>query len=307
MKKTIAFNLQLFAAGENNDKNVRTYQLEFKELLQAVFGKQAYFADFFGGGVEALDGVQENETAFYVKTSDIPVVVGTGYNKDANTAFGTGTGKSNRFGERTEVIYTNTPVNYTWGWNFHEGIDRHTVNNNLDAAVADRLELQAIEKTQIFNAHHGAFISGSAGKTVALAGYTADAVLALFNELSKYFNNIKAIGTRKVKVTSDLYNAIVDHPLMTSAKGSSANIDENGVAKFKGFIIEEVPDEMFAEGECCYAYIAGVGRAFTGINTARTIESEDFDGVALQGAGKAGEYILPDNKKAVAKVTFTGA
>lgn len=299
-------NLQLFA-GENNELAARSYQLEFKKLLQAVFKVQAYFADFFGGSVEALDGVQENEVAFYVKTSDIPVVVGEGYDKTGTVAMGAGTSKSSRFGERTEITYSNTPVKYSWGWNFHEGIDRHTVNNNFEAAVADRLELQAQAKTMKFNAKHGAFISASAGKSIPLADYTADNVLALFNELSKYFNNIKAIGTRKAKVTSDLYNAIVDHPLMTSAKGSSANIDANGVAKFKGFIIEEVPDDMFAEGECCYAYIAGVGRAFTGINTARTVESEDFDGVALQGAGKAGEFILEDNKKAVCKVTIAGA
>ena len=304
--KKILFNLQLLAAGDNNETDARSYQLDFKKMLQAVFKKQSYFADFFGGGIEALDGVQNNETAFYVKTSDIPVVVGT-YNADEDAAFGSGTGNSSRFGNRTEVIYTNTPVNYSWGWNWHEGIDRHTVNNNMEAAVADRLELQARAKTQLFNAKHGAFISASAEKTVALSGYTADAVLALFNELSKYFTDIEAVGTRKAKVTSDLYNAIVDHPLMTSAKGSSANIDENGVAKFKGFIIEEVPAALFATGECCYAYIEGVGKAFTGINTARTIESEDFDGVAFQGAGKAGEYILPDNKKAVCKVTIAGA
>ena len=64
---------------------------------------------------------------------------------------------------------------------------------------------------------------------------------------------------------------------------------------------------MFQTKECCYAYIEGVAKAFTGINTARTIESEDFDGLALQGAGKAGEFILPDNKPAVVKVSFTGA
>ena len=94
---------------------------------------------------------------------------------------------------------------------------------------------------------------------------------------------------------------------MTTAKGSTANIDENGVVKFKGFLIEEIPDDMFQTGECCYVYVDGVGKAFTGINTARTIEAHDFDGVALQGAGKAGEYILPDNKKAVCKVTITAA
>ena len=169
-----------------------------------MFKKQSYFADFFSGSVEALDGVQEN---------------------------------------------TNTPVNYGWGWNFHEGIDRHTVSNDLDAAIADWLELQA-----------------------------------------------------RAKVSSDLYNAIVDHPLTTSAKNSAASIDENGVVKFKGFLIQEIPDELFQTSECCYAYIEGVRKAFIGINTAQTIESEDFDGMAFQGAGKASEYTLPDNKKAVVKV-----
>jgi hypothetical protein len=299
-------NLQLFA-GENNDQAVRQYQKEFKQLLQAVFKVNSYFADFFGGGIEALDGVQNNETAFYVKTSDIPVVVGEGYSKEKDTAFGAGTGNSNRFGERTEVIYADTPVNYSWGWNFHEGIDRHTVNNDFESAVADRLELQAQAKTRQFNAKHSAFIAASAGKTETLADYTADKVLALFNTLHAYYVNIEAVGVKKAKVNTLLYNAIVDHPLSTTAKASGANVDENTILKFKGFEIEEVPDAMFTEGVCCYAYIAGVGKAFTGINTARTVESEDFDGRALQGAGKAGEFILEDNKKAVVKVTTTGA
>lgn len=299
-------NLQLFAAGENNDRDVRSYQKDFKQLLQAVFGVQSYFADFFGGGIEALDGVQHNETAFYVKTSDIPVVVGT-YDKDAKKAMGTGTGNSSRFGERTEIIYTDTPVNYSWEWKFHEGIDRHTVNNDFDAAVADRLDLQAQAKVEKFNAQHSVFISGAAAKTETLADYTADKVLELFNKLHAYYVNIKAKGVKKAKVNTNLYNAIVDHPLATTSKASGANVDENKILKFKGFEIEELPDDMFQENECCYTYIAGVGKAFTGINTARTIESEDFDGVALQGAGKAGEFILEDNKKAVAKVTMAGA
>lgn len=296
------FDLQLFAAGDNNDLPARSYQLEFKRLLQAVFKKQSYFADFFGGSIEAMDGIQENETAFYVKTSDIPCVCGTGYDKTATKAFGTGTGNSSRFGSRTEIIYTNTPAKYTWGWNFHEGIDRHTVNNDFAAAIADRLELQARAKTKAFNDAHGKFISQNAGHSETLLDYTDDNVLALFNALSKYYNNIEAVGTKRAKVCADLYNAIVDHRMTTTSKGSVANIDENGVVKFKGFLIEEVPDDLFQTGEVAYVYIDGVGKAFTGINTARTIESEDFDGVALQGAGKAGEFILPDNKKAVCKV-----
>lgn len=291
----------------NQELSARSYQPQFKQLLQAVYRKQSYFSDFFGGGIEALDGVQHNETAFYVKTSDIPVVVGTGYDKGADIAFGAGTGNSSRFGERKEIIYEDTPVPYKWGWTFHEGIDRHTVNNSLDAAVADRLELQAQAKTQRFNEQHGGFIAGIAGKSETLADYNADSILALFNALSKYFVNIQAVGTKAIKVNADLYNAIVDHPLMTTAKHSSANIDENGIARFKGFQIQEIPDEMFSGGNVAYAYITGIGKAFTGINTARTIESEDFDGLALQGAGKAGEFILDDNKKAVVRIEYTGA
>lgn len=286
----------------NQNLPARSYQKQFKELLQAVFRNQAYFRDFFGGQIEALDGVQHNETAFYVKTSDIPVVVGREYNKDEDVAFGSGTGNSTRFGPRTEIIYQDTPVPYTWEWVYHEGIDRHTVNNDFQAAVADRLDLQAQAKIKKFNQQHSKFISSVASKTEQLADYTAGNVLALFNELSKYYINIQAIGTKVANVNADLYNAIVDHPLMTTGKHSSANIDENNVVKFKGFIINEVPDELLQDGEVAYTYITGIGKAFTGINTARTIESEDFDGVALQGAGKAGEFILDDNKKAVAKV-----
>ena len=140
-----------------------------------------------------------------------------------------------------------------------------------------------------------------------LADYTADNVLALADGLDEYFTDIEAVGERMMKVNPKLYNAIVNMAVTTSSKGSSVNIDQNGLVSFKGFKIKEIPSNKFQAKECCYAYIAGCAKAYTGINTARTIESEDFDGVALQGAGKAGEFILPDNKKAVVKVTFTGA
>lgn len=294
-------------AGENNNQNVRVYQKQLKELMQAVFRKQAYFGEFFGGSLEVLDGVTHNKTAFSLKTSDIPVVVGTEYIKTANIAFEEGTANSTRFGQRTEIIYSDTDVPYTWEWVYHEGIDKHTVNADFDGAVADRLDLQAQAKVQMFDNHGGSFISANAGKTTALAGLTDANVLALFNELSTYYTNIEAVGTKIAWVKPALYNAIVDHPLTTSSKASSANIDENGILNFKGFRIKEVPETKFQEGEIAYTSIEGVGRQFTGINTARAIESEDFDGVALQGAGKAGEFVLPANKAAVTKVTYTAS
>ncbi|WP_203334353.1 phage capsid protein [Planococcus beigongshangi] len=291
-------------AGENNNLAVRSYQKQFKELLQAVYQKQAYFSEFFGGGIEALDGVTHNKTAFSIKTSDIPVVIGTEYNKDPNVAFGTGTANSTRFGPRTEIIYTDTDVPYDWEWAFHEGIDRHTVNNNFDATVADRSELHAQAKVQMFDNKGGAFISANADRTETLADLSSAAVLKLFNDLSNAYVNMEAVGQKVAWVKPELYNAIVDHPITTSAKHSGANIDANNIITFKGFRIKEVPDAKFQEGEVAYTSIAGVGKQFTGINTARTIPSEDFDGVAFQGAGKAGEFILPANKKAVIKVVL---
>lgn len=308
-KVNFKMNLQTHAAGDNNNLTARSYQLEFRELLTAVFQKRAYHADFFGGGIEVLDGVSDNATAFVVKTSDIPVVVGN-YNKGANIGMGTGTGKTTRFGDRKEIIYTNTSVPYDWDWAIHEGIDRHTVNNDFEATIADRLDLHAQAKVNLFNSKQSLFISTNAGKTVNLpraAGeeYADAEVIALFNELATYFVNIEAVGEKVAKVKPELYNVLIAHPLTTSAKNSSTNIDRNEVPMFKGFEIEQLPDAQFQAGEVAYAYIKGVGKAFTGINTARTFESEDFDGVALQGAGKAGEYILPDNKKAVVKVKET--
>lgn len=289
----------------NQNLSVASYQLQFKEFIQTVFQAQAHFRDFFGGGIEALDGVSNNETAFYVKTSDIPVVIGT-YDTDPNVAFGTGTAKSSRFGEMTEVIYEDTPVPYDWTWAFHEGIDRFTVNNNLQSAVADRLDLQAQKMVQKFNTQHGKFISDSASQSFELVEAATDKdkeLLDLFNRLSAHYVNNNAVGARVANVNTDLYNRIVDHPLTTTAKNSSTNIDENGVVRFKGFTIRETPDELFEDGEIAYVYIANIAKAFTGINTTRTIEGIEFDGVKLQGAGKAGEFIIDDNKKAVVKVT----
>ena len=307
------FNIQLFAQGDNNGLAARSYSKDFKELMQAVFGSQSYFGDFFAGGLEAIDGIQHKDTAFSVKTSDVACVVSTGtltgdsaspaYNMGANVGMGTGTGSTSRFGNRTEIIYVDTDVPYTWDWVIHEGIDRHTVNNSLDVAIADRLELQARKKIAAFNAHHGAFISANAGKTITkTVALTSSNIADVFNELHAYFVNIGAVGTKVAKVDPDIYAAIVDSGLMTSSKGGTVSEDDQIVNRYKGFVIEEVPASLFQTNEVIYAYVRGVGKAFTGIETTRTIESEDFDGVALQGAGKAGEWILKDNKAAVAKV-----
>lgn len=57
--------------------------------------------------------------------------------------------------------------------------------------------------------------------------------------------------------------------------------------------------------EQAYFVADNVGVAGIGIPVARTMDSEDFAGVALQGAGKLGKYIPVKNKKAILKATLT--
>ena len=230
------------------------------------------------------------------------------------TKLDVGSGNISRVSDKTLRLVGDLREDVRVYWLCENGETDYSVELFLTryAEAGDRIQLQIIDTVA-----QPTFVSKYVGtgsslsnyslivesdRRVTLLDYTDDNVLALFNALSKYYNNIEAVGTKRAKVCADLYNAIVDHRLTTTSKGSVANIDENGVVKFKGFLIEEVPDDLFQTGEVAYVYIDGVGKAFTGINTARTIESEDFDGVALQGAGKAGEFILPDNKKAVCKV-----
>lgn len=283
-------------ATNNNNLPARTYTKQFAQLMQTVFGVQSVFAPTFGE-LQALDGVQNNATAFSVKTNDVPVVVGE-YDTGANVAFGTGTGNSTRFGERQEIIYTDTDVPYEFNWAMHEGLDRFTVNNDLNAAVADRLNLQAQAKVRMFNTKLGAALIAAAASVAGNDLGEVDDVNAIFEAAVEKYTNLEVVVPVRAYVTAAVYNAIIDHNLVTSQKGSAVNIDENGIVRFRDIVITKVP-EKYMGGKAIIFTPDNIGRAFTGIVTTRTIESEDFDGVALQGAGKAGSFILDDNKKAI--------
>ena len=250
-------------------------------MLATVFGVNAAFINALSP-IQILDGVQENTTAFSVKTNGTPVVMGE-YSTDANDGgFGTGAGKS-RFGELKEIKYTNTDVPYDYTLAIHEGIDRYTVNNNIEAAIADRLKLNAEAHTDMQEA----------------------TVRTLVNKIKAYYSNNEVIAPVTLYLRTELFNAIVDMTANTSAKGSSVSIDENGLAKYKGFALVETPEQYFESGDVAYFVPDGIIIPFVGISTARTVEAEDFDGVKLQAAAKGGTYALEDNKKAIVKVTGT--
>lgn len=279
-------------ATENNDLPVRTYQKQFISLMQTVFGVQSTFTPTFGS-LQALDGIQNNAIAFSVKANDVPVAVGT-YSTDSNVAFGSGTNKSNRFGPMQEIIYGDIDVPYSFGWSFNEGIDQLTVNTDLNSAVADRLNLQAQAKTRMFNSKLGAYLAASAADDL---GAVTD-VNKVFEEASKRYTDLEVVVPVRAYVTAEVYNAIIDNQLVTSTKGSAVNIDENGIMRFRDIIVTKTPTRYMAGKSIIFAP-DNIGRTFTGINVVRTIQSESFAGVALQGAGKAGQWISDDNRQAI--------
>ena len=279
-------------ATENNNLPVRLYQKQFIGLMQTVFGVQSTFTPTFGA-LQAIDGIQNNAIAFSVKANDVPVAVGT-YNTDPNVAFGSGTSNSNRFGPMKEIIYGDIDVPYSFGWSFNEGIDQLTVNNDLNAAVADRLNLQAQAKTRLFNGKLGAYLVDSAAADLG----AVDDVNKVFEAASERYTDLEVVVPVRAYVTAEVYNAIIDHQLVTSYKGSAVNIDENGIMRFRDIIITKTPTRYMAGKSIIFAP-DNIGRAFTGINVVRTIQSENFAGVALQGAGKAGQWISDDNRQAI--------
>lgn len=334
MRKNRMFNLQIFAAGENQNEPIRTYVPELHGILESVFAVKSYWSDFFTP-LQLLDGISHKDVAFTIKTNDVAAAVTAGslesggtpaYDTGAAVAFGNGTGSTNRFGNRTEVKYTDTDVPYTWDWVYHEGIDKHTVNEDFDEANAREMEKISTGITGKFNAKQGAYLAANAGKTVSVNISAADQItsaqaIAIFNEIDAYMTDqeVDETLTRVAAVTPALYNAIVDNNLSTTAKGSDVNIDRNEVRMFKDFVIRKLPTKAFASTEAsgsgdsavaatqdlCIAGVQAMGVPFTGIETARAFEAHDFDGTTLQGAGKAGQYISKDNRKALVKVTAT--
>ncbi|MGH5088883.1 hypothetical protein ACRFFY_29100, partial [Klebsiella pneumoniae] len=177
-------------------------------------GVQSVFAPTFGA-LQALDGVQNNATAFSVKTNALLVVVGE-YDTGAAVAMGAGTGKSTRFGERQEIIYTDTDVPYEFNWAMHEGLDRFTVNNDLNAAVADRLNLQAQAKVRMLNTKLGAALIAAAAYVAGNDLGEVDDVNAIFEAAVEKYTNLEVVVPVRAYVTAAVYNAIIDHNLVNS-------------------------------------------------------------------------------------------
>lgn len=280
---------------------IKLYTKQYAGMLPNLFEKKAAFLRAFGGTLQVKDGISQNDTFLTLKTSDTDVVI-QAYSTDENVAFGTGTESTSRFGPRKEVKSVDTSVGYDAPLAINEGIDDFTVNDIPDQVVAERLALHGVAWAQYVDGLLGKVLSDSASTTLT-GTLDETGVTKAFSDAHKKFvnNGVSQSIAHVAYVTADVYDLLIDSKLATTAKGSSANVDEQTLYKFKGFVLLELPDEKFQTGENIYFAADNVGVAGVGIQVARAMDSESFAGTALQAAAKYGKFLPEKNKKAVLK------
>ena len=286
---------------------IKLYTKQYSGMVPDLFESRTHFLRSFGGTVQVHADAEYNDKFLTLKTTDTDVTI-QAYNTDADVAFGTGTGNSNRFGPRHEVKSVDTTVEWETPLAIHDGIDRFTVNDIPEQVVAERLALHGAAWAEHVDGLLGKALSDNASETLT-GELTEEGVVQAFADARKTFVNNKV--SRNVAwvayVNTDVFNLLVDSKLATTAKNSSANIDNQTLYAFKGFLLQEIQDDAFQEGEQIYFAADGVGVVGIGIEVTRVLDSEDFNGVALQGAGKYGKYIPEKNQKAILKATLTEA
>ena len=284
---------------------IKYYTKNYAGMLPEIFAKKTPFLRVFGGNLQVKADAEYNENFMDLKVSDTDVTIQE-YSTDPNVAFGEGTGSTNRFGERKEIKSVDVTVAWENPLAIHEGIDKFTVNDIPNQVVAERLALHGVAWANHVNTWLGKAISDNASETLTGELTEAD-VTATFAEARKKFVNNKVSSSIEwvAYVTADVYNFLIDSDLATTQKNSSANVDTQTLYMFKGFVLEELPDDQFVTGENIYFTAIGIGIAGVGIEVARALDSEDFNGVALQGAGKYAKYIPEKNQKAILKATLT--
>jgi len=284
----------------NNERAERQYLKEYNRLLTAVFNAENAWASALQP-IQVVDGIRENASSFSVKTNNTPVVIGT-YDTGADVAFGTGTGNSTRFGKRVEIKYTNTDVPFDYTIAIHEGLDKFTVNEELDFAVSERLEIQSQAQTRFMSGKIGTFLGAKAGNAVAIASLTDPLVISSFETMRAFYVNKEVSVPVTAYVTPAVYGILLATGLITTAKNSNVNIDRATLEYAFGFRIVQTPEQYFAEDEWVYFVPEGVVLPFVGISEVRAISSEDFSGTALQAAAKGGTYVSDENATVISKI-----
>lgn len=283
------------------------YTSQYAGLIADVFKKKQHFLNTFGGRLQTKDGETFNDEFLKLKISDTDVVIQK-YDMGENVAFGTGTGNSSRFGNRKEIKSVDKTIEYEAPLAIHEGVDKMTVNDNAEQIIQERSGLHAEAWTEELNKLLSKAISDNAGDTIT-GVMKEDDIVKAFNDAHKKFinNHVSKDIAWTAYVNPDVYAILIDSKIATTAKHSEADVDNHNIIKFKGFNIVELPEEYFQKGEQIYFAADNVGVVGIGIEIYRLIDSEDFNGVAIQSAAKYGKFIPEKNKKAIIKAKLTPA
>ncbi|KAB5324038.1 capsid protein [Parabacteroides distasonis] len=287
---------------------IKEYTKQYVGMFPNIFSKKARFLSAFGGTIQVVDGITDATVYMDLKISNDVDAVLQEYNTGENVAFGSGTGNSNRFGERKEIKSVNKQVNFDSPLAIHEGVDNFTVNDVPNQVIAERQAKHAEAWTEKFSQIASKALSTAASETLS-GTLNEDGLTKLFNDARKKLinNNVSKDIVWRAYVTADVYNLLVDSKLATTTKKSSVNIDENELYKFKGFVLEEYPDVYFQSGEQVYFVADGVGQMGLGVQTSRALDATDFVGIVLQAAGKPAKYIPEKNAKAILKAKLSPA
>ena len=285
---------------------MKIYSKKYKQVVEKIFETKQYFFNTFGGGLQVAEGAEYDKDFLHLKISPTNVVINK-YDKGENVAFGTGTGNSNRFGPRQEIKSIDKAVPYDEPIAIHEGIDRFTVNDVPAQVLAERAALHAEKWIEYLNDYMSKILDTNAGVTKQ-AAMTEEALIKLFFEARKEFVNKKVSKSRvwNAYVTPDIYDILINAKLTTTGKNSSANVDEQTLNKFKGFVLRELPEEYFQKNTQAIFVPDNIGVVGLGIETYRTIDASDFYGISIQGAGQLANYVPEDNKAAIIKAQIAG-
>lgn len=268
----------------------KIYKKEFKEQLETIFAARASFLPAFGGELKVEDTNYSDEF-INIKIGDTDTVIAE-YNLEAKL------GEGSRFGEINEIISIDKVIPLDKPMKFNDGIDKVTVNDDFEEIAAERFALNAKAWAIYYDKILGDYLADNAGEEIK-AEATIEGVIELFDKANEALinNGVSVDATKTAYVTPKVYALIVNSPLSVAYKGSSVNIDENSLLRFKEFNVVQVPaPKMKADA---YFAVNNVGIAGLGLSTARVIEHADYDGVVIQGTSKLGKYIPEQNKKAI--------
>lgn len=278
----------------------KLYTEQLKTILPKIFDTQKAFVGFTAP-TQVVDGITFTTKAFTVKRNNQKAVINN-YDKDKDLNSLNG---GSRFGKINEIVYQDIDVDYEYDDAINEGLDRAKVNENLDQAVADRMEQQGIAMTDISNKRIGLKLSQNANKVLTLgSSFTPEDIDTLFANAKNYLFNKKVSVDLVAAVTSTVFSALQKYIQTKSLTGTVVDINNSTLLKYQGFTIEETPDDYFVAGEVAYFGASQIVTPFVGIEFEQSMPSSQFGGQVLLGYTKSGNYLAEEYQDAIAKAVI---